>query len=144
MFLFLFFIESGVFCQPSGINSFVEFAFVVAVGDVGFEDVAVAGFEFAIDGAFLNCAGANVVTQYAEQQRIGRFEVIEKGDELVEVFAEERVGLSFTHLVATEILLAGLFPMTISEVGPMLPGVMQGFIVFDNQYGSFVWRQLHY
>jgi len=39
----------------------VEFTFVVAVGCVGFEDVAVAGFQHTIYGAFFDCAGAYVV-----------------------------------------------------------------------------------
>ena len=39
----------------------MEFAFVAAVGGVGFEDVAVAGFEFLQDGAFVDDTGAAVV-----------------------------------------------------------------------------------
>ncbi len=62
-------------------------AFVMAMGGVGFEDVAVAGFEFAVDCAFLHCAGADVVGENAHQEGIGGFEVTEDGYELVEVFA---------------------------------------------------------
>lgn len=39
----------------------VEFTFVAAVGGVGFEDVAVAGFKFLQDAAFVNDTGAAVV-----------------------------------------------------------------------------------
>jgi len=39
----------------------VEFAFIAAVGGVGFEDVAVAGFEFLQDAAFVDDTGAAVV-----------------------------------------------------------------------------------
>lgn len=39
----------------------VELAFIAAVGGVGFEDVAVAGFEFLQDGAFVDDTGAAVV-----------------------------------------------------------------------------------
>lgn len=39
----------------------MKFAFVAAVGCVGFEDVAVAGFEFLQDSAFVYDAGAAVV-----------------------------------------------------------------------------------
>ena len=39
----------------------MEFAFVAAMGGVGLEDVAVAGFEFLQDTALVNYAGAAVV-----------------------------------------------------------------------------------
>ena len=39
----------------------VELAFIAAVGGVGFEDVAVAGFEFLQDGTFVYDTGAAVV-----------------------------------------------------------------------------------
>lgn len=53
--------EGGKFCEPSGMQSFVPFAFVVAMGGVGFEDVAVAGFEHFIDAGLVYGTGANVV-----------------------------------------------------------------------------------
>ena len=39
----------------------MEFALITAMGGVGFEDVAVAGFEFLQDTAFVDNAGAAVV-----------------------------------------------------------------------------------
>lgn len=39
----------------------VEFAFIATVGGVGFEDVAVAGFELFQDAAFVDDTGAAVV-----------------------------------------------------------------------------------
>ena len=39
----------------------VKFTFIAAVGSVGFEDVAVAGFEFFQDTAFVDDTGAAVV-----------------------------------------------------------------------------------
>lgn len=39
----------------------MEFAFIAAVGGIGFEDVAVAGFEFLQDSAFVYDSGAAVV-----------------------------------------------------------------------------------
>ena len=39
----------------------VEFAFVAAVGGVGFEDVAVAATQLLVDGGLLDGAGADVV-----------------------------------------------------------------------------------
>lgn len=41
----------------------VELSFVAAVGGIGFEDVAVAGFEFLQDGAFVDDTGATVVSE---------------------------------------------------------------------------------
>ena len=51
-------------------NAFVPFAFVAAVGGVGFEDVAVAGFQFFQDTAFVDYTGAAVIGEYAEENRI--------------------------------------------------------------------------
>ena len=39
----------------------MELSFVAAMGGVGFEDVAVAGFEFLQDAAFVDDTGAAVV-----------------------------------------------------------------------------------
>ena len=48
-------------------DSFVEFAFVAAMGNVGLEDVAVAGFELFQYGGFVDDAGAAVVGECAEK-----------------------------------------------------------------------------
>lgn len=45
----------------------MSFAFVAAVGGVGFEDVAVAGFQFFQDTAFVDDAGATVVGECAKK-----------------------------------------------------------------------------
>lgn len=42
--------------------------FVAAVGNVGFEDVAVAGFEFFQDGGFVDDAGTAVVGECAKKK----------------------------------------------------------------------------
>ena len=42
-------------------------AFVMAMGGVGFEDVAVAGFEEAEDAGFVDYAGATVVCEGGEE-----------------------------------------------------------------------------
>lgn len=41
----------------------MPFAFIAAVGSVGFEDVAVTGFEFLQDTALVDDAGAAVVSE---------------------------------------------------------------------------------
>lgn len=45
----------------------MPFAFVAAVGGVGFEDVAVSGFQFFQDAAFVDYAGTAVVSECAEK-----------------------------------------------------------------------------
>ena len=42
-------------------------AFIVAVGGIGFEDVAVAGFEEAEDAGFVDYTGATVVCEGSEE-----------------------------------------------------------------------------
>ena len=64
----------------------MEFAFVAAVRGVGFEDIAVAGFESPVNAGFVDNAGA---TEFAE------------------VFAQKCVGLTFRHFVAFVILFTG-------------------------------------
>ena len=51
-------------------DTFVPFAFVAAVGGVGFEDVAVAGFQFFQDATFVDHSGAAVIGKCAEENRI--------------------------------------------------------------------------
>ena len=48
----------------------MSFAFVAAVGGVGFEDVAVAGFQFFQDTAFVDYIGAAVVGECAEKNGV--------------------------------------------------------------------------
>ena len=43
------------------------FAFIVTMGGVGFEDVAVAGFEEAEDAGFVDYTGATVVRECGEE-----------------------------------------------------------------------------
>lgn len=65
----------------------MSFAFVAAVGGVGFEDVAVAGFQLFKDAAFVDYAGTAVVGECAEKD--GVFAVLGvEGAELGEVFAQ--------------------------------------------------------
>lgn len=45
-------------------------AFVAAVGNVGLEDVAVAGFEFLQDGGFVDDTGTAVVCECAEKNGV--------------------------------------------------------------------------
>lgn len=79
--------KSGKLRKPSFMKTGMPFAFVAAVGGVGFEDVAVAGFEFFQDAAFVDHAGAAVVGECAEKNGILAVLGVE-GAELGEVFAE--------------------------------------------------------
>ena len=120
----------------------VEFAFVAAVGGVGFEDVAVAGFQFFQDAAFIYDTGAAVVGECAEKN--GVFAVLGvEGAELGEVFAEQCVSLRLGELTASAVWFSRLDLMTVADIGPM-PGLMERFKLFDYQNCSFKERQLHY
>lgn len=63
------------------------FAFVTAVGSVGFEDVAVAAFQLFQDGGLVDYTGTAVVGECAEKNGIFTVLGIE-GAELSEVFSE--------------------------------------------------------
>lgn len=53
--------------EPTGVETFVPLAFVAAVGGVGFEDVAVSGFQFFQDGGFVDDTRSTVVSECAEK-----------------------------------------------------------------------------
>lgn len=120
----------------------MSFAFVAAVGGVGFEDVAVAGFQFFQDAAFVDYAGTTVVGECAEKN--GVFAVLGiEGAELGEVFAEQCVSLCLGQLYASAVWFARLDLMTVANVGPMLR-LMERFKLFDYQNCPLKERQLHY
>lgn len=49
------------FHNPALVELLVDLAFIAAVGGVGFEDVAVAGFEFLQDTALVDYTGTAVI-----------------------------------------------------------------------------------
>lgn len=53
--------KSLYFHTPTNIESSVPFAFIMAVGGIGLEDVAVAAFQLFQDGAFIYGTGTNVI-----------------------------------------------------------------------------------
>lgn len=75
------------FGQAALVKLLVELAFVVAVGGIGFEDVAVAGFQHSIYGAFLDCAGADVIGQDTEQQGVFRRKLLENRNKLSQILS---------------------------------------------------------
>ena len=58
-------IQCGELRKPTGINTFVPLAFIAAVGGVGFEDVAVSGFQLFQDTALVYHSGATVIGETA-------------------------------------------------------------------------------
>ena len=64
----------------------VELATVAAVGGVGFVDIAVAAFELAVGGGFVDYAGAAVVGEGGEEDAVAAHVAVE-GAELAEFFA---------------------------------------------------------
>ena len=119
----------------------MPFAFVAAVGGVDFEDVTVAGFQFFQDTAFVDYAGAAVVSECAEKD--GVFAVLGvEGAELGKVFAEQCVGLCFGELTASAVWLTRLDLMPIADIGPVA-GLMERLKLFDYQDRPLKERQLH-
>lgn len=59
--------KDGKLYEPSLMKTGVPFAFVVAVGGVGFDDVAVAGFQFFDDSGFIDRSGSDIISQCAEK-----------------------------------------------------------------------------
>lgn len=79
--------QDGNFNAASGIQAFMKFALVVAVGGVVAEDVAVATAELFVEGGFVDCTGTNVVGKGCGQHRIFA-EMGVHGTEFCEVFAQ--------------------------------------------------------
>ena len=116
-------------------------AFVAAMGNVGFEDVAVAGFEFLQDGGFVDDAGTAVVGECAEKNRVFAVSGIH-GAELGEVLAEQCVRLFLGELDASAIWLARLNLMSVANVGPVL-WLVERLEFLDYQNCPLKERQLH-
>lgn len=109
----------------------MKFAFIAAVGGVGFEDVAVAGFQFFEDAGFVDDTGAAVVGECAEEN--GIFAVLGvEGAELGEVLAEQSIGLCLGKLTTSAIVFARLNLMTVSYIRPVA-GLMERLKLFDYQ-----------
>ena len=100
-------------------DSFVEFAFVAAVGNIGLEYVAVAGFQSLQDGGFVDDAGTAVVGERAEKNRVLAIFRIHSA-ELGKVFSEQCVRLFLGELDASAIWLARLNLMAVTDIGPVL------------------------
>lgn len=62
--------KGGDFHAAAGVEAAMEFAFVAAVGGVGLEDVAVAGFQLFEDAGFVDDTGAAVVGECAEKNGV--------------------------------------------------------------------------
>lgn len=116
-------------------------AFVAAMGNVGLEDVAVAGLELFQDGGFVDDAGAAVIGECAEKNRILTVSGIH-GAELGEVFTEESVCLSLGKLDASAIWLVRLDLMSVADVGPMLR-LVECLEFLDYQNCPLKERQFH-
>lgn len=116
-------------------------AFVAAMGNVGFEDVAVAGFEFLQDGGFVDDAGAAVVCECAEKNGVLAVFGIH-GAELGEVFAEQCVCLFLSELDASSVRFARLDLMSVADVGPVLR-LMERLEFLDYQNCPLKERQFH-
>lgn len=119
----------------------MSFPFVVAVGGVCFEDVAVAGFEEAEDTGFVDYSGPAVVSEGGEEVFVFAVFLIHIAEFGV-VFTEKCIGLGFGQLEPSAIGFAGLDLVTISNVGPMFR-FMKRLKLFDYQNCTLKERQFH-
>ena len=116
-------------------------AFVAAMGNVGFEDVAVAGFELFQDAAFVDDTGTAVVGECAEKNGVLAVSGIH-GAELGEIFTEQGIRLFLGELDASAIWLTRLDLMSVANVGPVL-WFMQRLEFLDYQNCPLKERQFH-
>ncbi len=72
----------------------MPFAAVMAMGDVGFEDVSVAGFEEAEDAGLVDYTGATVVSEGSEEIFVVAVFLVH-GTEFRVVFTKKCVSLCF-------------------------------------------------
>ena len=123
-------------------DTFVPFAFVAAVGGVGFENVAVSGFQFLQYAGLVNNSGTTVIGECAQKNRI--FAVIFiKRYEFGEVFSKKRICLCLGELNATAVRLTRLNLMPIADIRPVL-GMVHRFKFLDDEDSTLKERQLHY
>lgn len=122
----------------------VPFTLVVAESNILAVNVPVARFQFSDQHAFgvsvaaQNFRRTDIVGECAKQGRI-RPELPEHGDELPQVFAQERIRLPFRH-GACRIPFARLQPMTPAYIG-IATLVMPALKVAGTQKCSFHKRQ---
>lgn len=119
----------------------MSFAFVAAVGGVGFEDVAVTAFELFVGGGFVDYSGTAVVGEGGEEDAVAAHVAVE-GAELAEVLAQESIGLFLGELATSAIWFAGLDLMTVAHIGPVLR-LVQGFKFLDYHDCSLEEGQVH-
>ena len=111
--------KGGNFHAAAGVETFVPFALVAAMGSIGLEDVAVAGSQFFEDAGFVDYTGPAVVGKCSEKNGVLAIFGVH-GAELGEVFAEQGVCLCLGQLDASAVWLARLDLMSIADVGPVL------------------------
>lgn len=116
-------------------------AFVAAMGNVGLEDVAVAGFEFLQDGGFVDDTRTAVIGECAEKNGILAVSGVH-GAELSEVFTKEGISLFLCELDASAIWLTRLDLMSVADIGPVLRFV-ERLEFLDYQNCPLKERQLH-
>ena len=119
----------------------MPFAFVVAMGGVGFEDVAVAGFQFFDDSGFIYRTGPDIISQSTEKNRILTIFIVH-GTELFQIFSQECVGFALSQGAILRKTLTRQDSMTISVVRSVLE-LMKSLEFLDYQNGPLKERQSH-
>ncbi len=95
----------------------VPLAFVMAVGGIGLEDVAVAAFQLFQNAAFIDGSGANVISESRKNILVTPIFFIQLA-KLGIVTAKKSISLPFTVLAACE-MFSPLNDMTIAYRRPV-------------------------
>ena len=93
----------------------MKLTFVAAVGGVGLEDVAVAGFQFFQHGGFLDYAGSAVVGEASEKKAVLAVLGVE-GTEFSQVFPQKCVSLFLGELHTSTVWFSRLNLVPIANV----------------------------
>lgn len=113
----------------------MKFAFVAAVEGIGFEYVAVTGFQLFKDAAFVDNTGAAVVGECAEKNGVFTIPGVE-GTELGEVFAEQCVSLCLGHQVQPGEPYRRGVQLTDRQADALLRKDLRKFCALYSQYGK--------
>ena len=134
--------QGGELSKPTGVDTFVPFAFIAAVGSVGFENIAVSCFQFFQDTGLVYNSGSAVIGECAEKNRVLAVIFI-KRYEFCKIFSEKRIGLCLGKLNTTSVWLTRLNLMPVADIRPVL-WVVHSLKFLDDENGTLKERQLHY
>lgn len=112
------------------------------MGGVGFEDVAVAGFQLFDYTGLIDRSGTDIVSQRTEKNRV--FAILRiHGAELLQIFTQESIGFTLGQWTMLWKPLSGQDSMTISVVRSVFQ-LMKSLKFLDYQDCTLKKWQFHY